>query len=112
MSYLLDALKQSQQSDMSAEHYDLHSEQLKQQPLVKLGGLRCLYFEATVADGMLYINGEQIQLGKTKESLIALLCDSQQLTLEALTPWLTDDETLNQLTDWVNAGYWYFDDIE
>ena len=31
MSYLLDALKQSQQSDMSAEQYDLQSEQLKQQ---------------------------------------------------------------------------------
>ena len=31
MSYLLDALKQSQQADMSAEQYDLQSEQLKQQ---------------------------------------------------------------------------------
>jgi len=31
MSYLLDALKQSQQTDMSAEQYDLQSEQLKQQ---------------------------------------------------------------------------------
>ena len=28
MSYLLDALKQSQQADMSAEQYDLQSEQL------------------------------------------------------------------------------------
>ncbi|MEZ9820500.1 cupin domain-containing protein [Shewanella sp. 10N.286.45.A1] len=102
--------------DLPEDHLGFQSldvtEQLKLQPLVKLGGLRCLYFEATAADGMLYINGEQIQLGETKESLIALLCDSQQLTLEALTPWLADDETLNQLTDWVNAGYWYFDDIE
>lgn len=31
MSYLLDALKQSQQADMSAEQYDLQSAQLKQQ---------------------------------------------------------------------------------
>ncbi|CAM2803574.1 general secretion pathway protein GspB [Pseudoalteromonas distincta] len=35
MSYLLDALKQSQQSDMSAEQYDLQSEQLKQQQALK-----------------------------------------------------------------------------
>ncbi|ASM49189.1 general secretion pathway protein B [Pseudoalteromonas espejiana DSM 9414] len=35
MSYLLDALKQSQQADMSAEQYDLQSEQLKQQQALK-----------------------------------------------------------------------------
>lgn len=35
MSYLLDALKQSEQADMSAEQYDLQSEQLKQQQALK-----------------------------------------------------------------------------
>ncbi|MBQ4799592.1 general secretion pathway protein GspB [Pseudoalteromonas sp. MMG006] len=35
MSYLLDALKQSQQADMSAEQYDMQSEQLKQQKALK-----------------------------------------------------------------------------
>ena len=31
MSYLLDALKQSQQADISAEQYDLQAQQAKQQ---------------------------------------------------------------------------------
>ena len=88
------------------------TEQLPLQPLVKLGGLRCLYFEATVNKGVVYINGEQWQLSAEHAPLIALLCDSQQLTLQALEPWLTNDEALNQLTEWVNAGYWYFEDID
>ncbi|MDO6611354.1 cupin domain-containing protein [Shewanella sp. 1_MG-2023] len=88
------------------------TEQLKLQPLVKLGGLRTLYFETSVADGVLYINGEQLQLSADKEALIALLCDTQELTAQDLSPWLNDDEVVEQLTHWVNAGYWYFDEIE
>ncbi len=88
------------------------TEQLKLQPLVKLGGLRTLYFETSVADGVLYINGEQLQLSADKEALIALLCDTQELTAQDLSPWLNDDEVVAQLTHWVNAGYWYFDEIE
>ncbi|PMG74449.1 cupin [Shewanella sp. 10N.286.51.B7] len=88
------------------------TEQLKLQPLVKLGGLRTLYFETSVADGVLYINGEQLQISADKEALIALLCDTQELTAQDLSPWLNDDEVVEQLTHWVNAGYWYFDEIE
>ncbi|PMG28615.1 hypothetical protein BCU94_16400 [Shewanella sp. 10N.286.52.C2] len=88
------------------------TEQLKQQPLIKLGGLRTLYFEASVADGVLYINGEQLQLSADKEALIALLCDTQELSAQDLSPWLNDNDVLEQLTAWVNAGYWYFDDID
>ena len=88
------------------------TEQLKQQPLIKLGGLRTLYFEASVADGVLYINGEQFTLSASREAFIGLLCDTQELTAENLSPWLEDSEVVEQLTAWVNAGYWYFDDID
>ncbi|WP_153913984.1 cupin domain-containing protein [Shewanella sp. TC10] len=92
------------------------TEQLKQQPLVKLGGLRTLYFETSAADGVVYINGEQFTLSahaKTdSEAFIALLCDTQELTAEALTPYLNDEQLIEQLTQWVNSGYWYYEDIE
>lgn len=88
------------------------TEQLKLQPLIKLGGLRCLYFDESVAEGVLYINGEQQQFTSGKEALIALLCNTQQLTLADLRPWLDNSEVIELLTDWVNAGYWYFDDID
>ncbi|WOT03693.1 cupin domain-containing protein [Shewanella youngdeokensis] len=88
------------------------TEIIKQQPLVKLGGLRCLYFETTVDDGVFYINGDQQQLGQDKAALIALLCNTQQLNEDDLSPWLADGQMLTQLTQWVNAGYWYFDDID
>ncbi|PKG59181.1 cupin domain-containing protein [Shewanella sp. Choline-02u-19] len=102
--------------DLPEEHLGFQSldvtEQLKQQPLIKLGGLRTLYFEASVADGVLYINGEQFTLSASREALIALLCDTQELTAVNLSPWLEDIEVVEQLTAWVNAGYWYFDDID
>jgi 50S ribosomal protein L16 3-hydroxylase len=102
--------------DLPEEHLGFQSldvtEQLKQQPLIKLGGLRTLYFEASVADGVLYINGEQFTLSASREAFIALLCDTQALTAEDLSPWLEDSEVVEQLTAWVNAGYWYFDDID
>ncbi|MBG9989702.1 MULTISPECIES: general secretion pathway protein GspB [unclassified Pseudoalteromonas] len=49
MSYLLDALKQSQQSDMSAEQYDLQSEQLKQQQALKRYRRLALVFGTSLA---------------------------------------------------------------
>ncbi|WP_285164415.1 cupin domain-containing protein [Shewanella goraebulensis] len=92
------------------------TEQLKQQPLVKLGGLRTLYFEASVADGVLYINGEQFTLAAditaNNEAFITLLCDTQELTVEDLSPFLNDELLVTQLTTWVNAGYWYFEEVE
>ncbi|MCQ8890997.1 general secretion pathway protein GspB [Pseudoalteromonas carrageenovora] len=65
MSYLLDALKQSQQADMSAEQYDLQSEQLKQQQALKryrklawlLGGSIAAFI--TVAGG--FASGKWLQ---------------------------------------------------
>ncbi|GAB0110267.1 general secretion pathway protein GspB [Pseudoalteromonas distincta] len=49
MSYLLDALKQSQQSDMSAEQYDLQSEQLKQQQALERYRRLAFVFGASLA---------------------------------------------------------------
>ncbi|MCS6180313.1 ribosomal protein uL16 3-hydroxylase [Shewanella baltica] len=84
---------------------------LDEQPLIRLGGLRCLYFDINVAQGVVYINGDKYQLSAELAAVIPLLCDSNQLDKAVLAPWLAHAELLTQLTEWVNLGYWYFEDL-
>ncbi len=83
---------------------------LKTQPLIRLGGLRALYFESSNAEGTFYINGEEINLPKELAPLIPLLCDQQELSSEVLAPWLDNATAVEYLVEWLNRGYWYFDD--
>ncbi|ABV87320.1 cupin domain-containing protein [Shewanella pealeana] len=85
---------------------------ISEQPLIRLGGLRCLYFATSLESGVMYINGEQVELGEGSSEVIEALCNQQQLTLEDMSTWLENEAVMTQLTDWVNAGYWYFDDVE
>ncbi|MGI2070331.1 JmjC domain-containing protein [Shewanella baltica] len=84
---------------------------LDEQPLIRLGGLRCLYFDINVAQGVVYINGDKYPLSAELAAVIPLLCDSNQLDKTALAPWLAHADLLTQLTEWVNLGYWYFEDL-
>jgi 50S ribosomal protein L16 3-hydroxylase len=83
--------------------------QLEQQPLIRMGGLRCLYFENSYEQGIVYINGEQVILPHTLVSLIPRLCNLQELTNEVLADYLGNSDFQLLITDWVNSGYWYFD---
>ncbi|WP_299792628.1 cupin domain-containing protein [uncultured Shewanella sp.] len=85
-------------------------ELLNGQALTRLGGLRVLYFDSTVSQGVFYINGEQINLAPEISAVIPLLSDSQTLSLSSLTPWLATPEFIELLTSWVNSGYWYFEE--
>lgn len=85
---------------------------LQHHTLSKLGGLRCLYFENTVEQGIFYINGEQIELPAELATVIPLLCDTSTLNLQDLSQWLDQTQFLELLTSWVNNGYWYFDIAE
>lgn len=61
-----------QPSDYSpAEIIDL----LSQLPLYRLGGLRCYYFEQTLAQGLFYINGESCQVDAKLAETIKCLCN-------------------------------------
>ena len=84
---------------------------LDEQPLIRLGGLRCLYFDVSVEQGTIFINGERYQLPVELAGIIPLLCDMSQLDKTALLPWLDNADCLAQLTEWVNLGYWYFEDL-
>lgn len=85
--------------------------QIKQQPLVRLGGLRCLYFENTLDKGVCYINADKITFSEDLTTVIPLLCNQLQLDHETLVPFLDNSELLDQLTQWVNKGYWYFEEV-
>ena len=84
---------------------------ISEQPLVRLGGLRCLYFANSVDAGVIYINGEQVELGSEYSEFVKLICDKQQLGKENLAMWLNNDAVMAQLTAWVNAGFWYFEEL-
>lgn len=97
MSYLLDALKQSQQADMSAEQYDLQSEQLKQQQALAryrriafvLGGSLAAF--VTVAAGFTF--GKWVQSpGSVEPSNVVSTQSNEQVTTELQTAALPATE--------------------
>lgn len=85
-------------------------EMLKEQELTRLGGLRALYFDTSVSQGILYINGEQVNLPLELADVIPVLCDNQMLSATSLAPWLANSTFVGKLTDWINSGYWYFEE--
>jgi 50S ribosomal protein L16 3-hydroxylase len=82
---------------------------LSEQALTRLGGLRCLYLDQTVAQGEFYINGEQVKLPAELAAVIPVLCDNQSLDQQLLSPWLDNAQFTELLTQWLNLGYWYFE---
>jgi 50S ribosomal protein L16 3-hydroxylase len=83
---------------------------LQNQPLVRTGGLRCFYLDATVAQGVCFVDGERHEFGQSLTQAVVNLCDNDALSLELLADALADAVFAKQLTEWVNAGYWYFED--
>lgn len=83
---------------------------LADQPLVRTGGLRCFYVDATVAQGVCYVDGERHAFGPKAQATVVALCDHERLSAKLLSAGLKQPEFVNALTQWVNAGYWYFQD--
>ena len=79
-------------------------------PLLRIGGLRCFYVDATVAAGVCYIDGTRYNFGPACHGAVLALCDNDELDHAALAPWLERPELAQALAQWVNRGYWYFDD--
>jgi 50S ribosomal protein L16 3-hydroxylase len=78
--------------------------------LVRTGGLRCFYVDATLAQGVCYVDGERVGFGPQGSGFVPVLCDQERLDGAQLAPWLSQPAILSALTRWVNAGYWYFAD--
>ena len=63
-------------------------------PLVRLEGLRCLYFARSFEQGVFYINGDEYQLPSQDCKLIPLLADEERLAAEQLNHFLESTESL------------------
>jgi len=83
---------------------------LQQQPLVRTGGLRCFYLDQTVGEGVCYVDGERHAFGARAQAAVKALCDRDTLTHAPLRAALKLPAFVDALTQWVNAGYWYFED--
>lgn len=85
-------------------------EALQNQPLRRTGGLRCFYLDASVAQGVCFVDGERFEFGPSLTGAVVKLCDHDVLSSDLLGGALADAAFVAQLTEWVNAGYWYFED--
>jgi 50S ribosomal protein L16 3-hydroxylase len=83
---------------------------LKTQPLVRTGGLRCFYVDATVGEGVCYVDGERHAFGAKAQAAVMALCDHDTVSHTLLRAGLKNPQLVATLTQWVNAGYWYFND--
>lgn len=83
---------------------------LQQQPLIRTGGLRCFYLDQTVAQGICHVAGERFDFGPACHGAVLVLCDHECLDHALLRPWLDQPQFVSALTQWVNDGYWYFED--
>lgn len=78
--------------------------------LIRLGGLRCLYFEHSLALSSIYINGEKFTLSKELAPAIRLLADNTELAYSQLAAWLAFPEFKSLIVTLINAGYYYIQD--
>jgi 50S ribosomal protein L16 3-hydroxylase len=85
-------------------------EALLSQPLRRTGGLRCFYLDATVAQGVCFVDGERFEFDPSLAGAVVKLCDNDALSYEMFGDALGDVAFAARLTEWVNAGYWYFED--
>lgn len=84
--------------------------ELARQPLVRTGGLRCFYLDATVRKGVCYVDGTRHAFGAKAQSAVKALCDNDLLSARQLRSGLQVPTFVDALVAWVNAGYWYFVD--
>lgn len=73
--------------------------------LYRLGGLRCLYFDAQ--PDVCFINGETIEIPEGGRELAKLMCNQTELTLDLLAPYLDSISLTQWICDLCNKGYWY-----
>jgi 50S ribosomal protein L16 3-hydroxylase len=88
------------------------SELLALHAIKRLGGLRALYFEDTVDDGIFYLNGEQIHFNSEIAPVIKLLCNQVVVTPSELAPWSTNEYFVTLMVGLLDQGYWFWTEAE
>lgn len=83
---------------------------VQRQPLVRTGGLRCFYVDATVDAGVCYVDGERHAFGAACKEAVLALCDHDRVSHRQLGVGLQHPAFVQALVQWIDAGYWYFED--
>lgn len=85
----------------------LHSHAIK-----RLGGLRAFYFEDTIAQGVCYIDGNEVQFDSEIANGVKLLCNKVILTPNDIDAWRYNAAFIELVTELLNQGYWYLAEAE
>ena len=92
-------------------HHDMVLAALKNnQQLIRIGGLRSLYFEHALAEGSIYINGDKFMLPNELSEPLKMFGDCTELSLEQLGPWIDNPKLLTFICQLLDAGYWYLEE--
>jgi len=81
---------------------------LRQNALMRLGGLRAFYFTETLDNGICYINGQAVTFNTDIAPAVKLLCDQVCVKPEELNQWQDNEHFIAFLNQQLTAGYWYF----
>jgi 50S ribosomal protein L16 3-hydroxylase len=100
--------------DLQALDDPLEADELREElgaaSLCRTGGLRCFYLETQISEGICYVDGQRYAFGSALSEVVRSLCDHDVLDGQTLMSGLQDIAFMQALTDWVNQGYWYFDE--
>ena len=103
----LDILLPDEPFELSEVSNLLHSHAIK-----RLGGLRAFYFEDTIAQGLCYINGSELQFSAEIANGVKLLCNHVILMPNDIAYWSHNAAFVELVTELLNQGYWYLAEAE
>lgn len=88
------------------------SELLTIHAIKRLGGLRALYFEDTVNEGVFYLNGEKVHFNNEIVPAVKLLCDQVVIMPSDLALWYQNKHFTTLMAGLLDQGYWFWTEAE
>jgi len=78
----------------------------------RLGGLRALYFEDTIEEGIFYLNGEQMKVASEIAPAVKLLCNQVVVMPNELTLWCNNKHFVALMVSLLDQGFWFWSEAE
>ncbi|MFZ6864062.1 JmjC domain-containing protein [Undibacterium sp. Ji67W] len=82
---------------------------LQNEGLRRTGGLRCLYLDHNIGQGVCYVDGQRYEFGAQTRAAVIALCNNDEVDAGMLADGLENPKFIKALTEWVQQGYWYTD---
>jgi len=78
----------------------------------RLGGLRALYFEDTIEEGIFYLNGDQMKVASEIAPAVKLLCNQVVVMPNELTLWCNNKHFVALMVSLLDQGFWFWSEAE